>query len=106
MNSNFRVKVMKYAHNLAKSTNNAWSICLMKAWELYRLSKRMQSQVVKFAYKKVDGTIRYALGTILDRKIHVIGKRITKPSYKTFVYWDVERQEARSFKIENLITIY
>lgn len=103
MKPNFRVKVMKYAHNLAKSTKNAWAVCLMKAWELYRIYKRMKQEIVKFAYMKTDGSIRYAFGTILDKPIN---KRITKPSYKTFTYWDVEKSEMRSFKIENLIVVY
>lgn len=106
MESNFRVKVMKYAHNLAKSTGNVWSICLIKAWELYRLYKRMRSGAVSFAYKKVDGSVRYAYGTILEKPISVNGKRMTKPSYKTFTYWDIEKSETRCFKIENLITVY
>lgn len=106
MKPNFRVKVMKYAHNLAKSTKNAWAVCLMKAWELYRIYKRMKQGIVKFAYMKTDGSIRYAFGTILDKPINNSVKRITKPSYKTFTYWDVEKSEVRSFKIENLIVVY
>lgn len=106
MKSNFRVKVMKYAHNLSKSTKNVWAVCLMKAWELYRLYKRMKQEIVKFAYTKADGSIRYAFGIILDKLICSSVKRITKPSYKTFIYWDVEKSELRSFKIENLIVVY
>lgn len=36
----------------------------------------------------------------------VRGKRITKPSYKTFAYFDSQKNEMRCFKIENLITVY
>lgn len=36
----------------------------------------------------------------------VRGKRITKPSYKTFAYFDARKNEMRCFRIENLITVY
>lgn len=32
--SNFRVKVMKYAHQLWKATGKNWKYCMLKAWEL------------------------------------------------------------------------
>lgn len=31
---------------------------------------------------------------------------MTKPSYKTFAYFDVDKGEMRCFKIENLVTVY
>lgn len=106
--SNFRVRVMKYAHQLAKTTEYTWKICLIKAWELYRLAKNMRKGIVRFAFKKVDGTIRHATGTLynLPAGSSINGKKMTKPSYKTFAYFDVDKSEMRCFKIENLITIY
>lgn len=105
---NFRSRVMKYAHQLAKSTGKSWKICMLKAWELYRLAKKMRQGVVKFAFEKVDGTIRYANGTLMNipSGISVNGKKVTKPSYKTFAYFDVDKSEMRCFKIENLVTVY
>lgn len=64
--SNFRVRVMKYAHQLAKTTEYTWKICLIKAWELYRLAKNMRKGIVKFAFQKVDGSIRHASGTLYN----------------------------------------
>ena len=60
--TNFRVKVMKYAHQLATNTGKSWRFCMIKAWELYRLSKKMREGIVKFAYEKKDGG-PYSLGT-------------------------------------------
>lgn len=88
----FRVRVMKYAHRLAESTGKAWPVCLMKAWELYR-----------FAYQKIDGTVRHANGTLHNLPY---GKRVAKPGYRTFTYYDVDKSEFRCFRIENLVTIY
>ena len=62
--SNFRVRVMKYAHQLAKTTEYTWKICLIKAWELYRLAKNMRKGILKLAFQKVDGSIRHASGTL------------------------------------------
>ena len=61
----------------------------IKAWELYRLAKKMRTETVRFAYEKTDGSIRYAEGTLMNLPAGatVRGKRITKPSYKTFAYF-------------------
>lgn len=106
--SNFRVKVMKYAHQLHAITGKSWKYCMLKAWELYRLAKKMSQGIVKFAYEKKDGSIRYAEGTLqhLPSGAMLNGKRMTKPSFKTFAYFDMEKAEFRCFKIENLVTVY
>lgn len=79
--SNFRVRVMKYAHQLAKKTTEyTWKICLIKAWELYRLAKNMRKGIVKFAFQKVDGSIRHASGTLynLPAGTSIHGKKTDK----------------------------
>lgn len=106
--SNFRVRVMKYAHQLCKSTGKSWKYCMLKAWELYRLARRMREEVVKFAYEKKDGSIRFAEGTLKNVPAGGTcqGKKMTKPSFKTFSYFDTTKAEFRCFKIENLVTVY
>ena len=98
----------KYAHQLLKATGKSWRYCMLKAWELYRLAKKMRTETVRFAYEKTDGSIRYAEGTLMNLPAGatVRGKRITKPSYKTFAYFDARKNEMRCFRIENLITVY
>lgn len=106
--TNFRTRVMKYAHHLLSTTKKSWRYCLLKAWELYRLAKRMRNGIVKFAYEKVDGSVRCAFGTLqnVPSGATLRGKKMTKPTYKTFAYFDVDKSEMRCFKIENLITVY
>lgn len=108
MKKNFRQKVMKYAHQIYKSTGESFSICLMKAWQIYRLAEDMRNRIVRFAYKKVDGSVRHAEGTLMNLPsgVTVNGKRSTKPSYKTFSYFDAEKGEMRCFKVENLLMVY
>ena len=100
--SNFRVKVMKYAWQLWRATKQAWKICMIKAW-----AKKMRQGPVPFYYKKADGSIRKAVGTLrnLPAGVTLNGKKMTKPSFKTFAYLDIERNAFRCFKVENLICI-
>lgn len=105
--SKFRVKVMKYAWQFWRATKQDWKVCMIKAWELYRLAKKMRKGPVSFYYQKADGTLRKAVGTLPNRHASatINGKKMTKPSFKTFAYFDVERNSFRSFKIENLICV-
>lgn len=105
--NNFRVRVMKYAWQLWKATKQQWRICLIKAWQLYRLAKSMREGVVAFIYKKADGSIRKANGTLknIPAGATLGGKKITKPSYKTISYFDTDKNAFRCFKVENLICI-
>ena len=70
--NNFRVRVMKYAWQLFKSTRQAWRVCMIKAWQLYRLAKKMRHSIVTFYYEKADGTIRKANGTLQNLPVNAI----------------------------------
>lgn len=103
--NNFRVRVMKYAWQLWRATKQTWRVCMLKAWQLYRLAKAMREGVVKFCYTKADGSIRNAVGTLRNVPAGATlgGKKVTKPSYKTMAYFDLEKKAFRCFKVENLI---
>lgn len=103
--SNFRVRVMKYAWQLWRATKQAWRICMIKAWQLYRVAKAMRGGEVTFYYTKADGSIRKATGTLkgVPAGATFNGKKVTKPSYKTMTYFDLDKNAFRCFKIENLI---
>lgn len=105
--SDFRSKVMNYAHQLFNATHQAWRICMLKAWELYRLAKRMRQGIVTFFFVKLDGSIRKANGTLMDLPAgitqHMSNK--AKSSAKTFAYFDVDKQSFRCFRIENLLKV-
>ena len=42
--TNFRVRVMKYAHQLLKATGKSWRYCMPKAWELKQSDSLMKRQ--------------------------------------------------------------
>lgn len=102
--SNFRSKVFKQAYELMKATGKAFAVCLSRAWALYRLTKRMHKGVVTFAYEKADGSLRKAKGTLKD--VENLIKGTGTPNYKTVRYFDIDADGFRSFKVENLITVY
>lgn len=87
-----------------KATGKAFVVCLSRAWALYRLTKRMHQEVVTFTYEKADGSLRKAKGTLKD--VQALIKGTGTPNYKTIRYFDVEANAFRSFKTENLITVY
>ena len=106
MKTNFRTRVMSYAHHIFESTSVNWSTALKKAWTLYRLAKMMRKGVVKFFYEKVDGSARVAYGTLVDLPAGVTSRRSAKaPNYGTMCYWDTKKQAFRSFRVENFIAI-
>lgn len=57
--------------------------------------KLLKRGIVDFSYKKKDGSIRKATGTLKDFKIKV------KKS-GNIVYYDTDKKGFRSFKLENL----
>lgn len=73
--------------------------------------KALKAGKVKFSYKKVDGSTRKAVGTLKPELIKhgATEKKIEDGKKKRFVpptvlvYWDVEADAFRSFKMENFI---
>ena len=100
----FRTRVFSWAHQLVRSTGKTFSVCLSKAWALYRLRKRMATETVKISFEKADGSLRIAYATLKDVASQVKGTGT--PNFKTMAYFDTEAQGFRSFKVENFITAY
>lgn len=96
--------IMRRAWELFRTTGKSFSVCLVRAWALYRLTKRMRTGVVSFCYEKADGATRKAKGTL--QGVAPLIKGTGQDSPKTFRYFDVGAGGFRSFRIENLITVY
>jgi len=71
------------------------------------LQLKMMNGVTHFLYRKKDGTIREAWGTLLPKVVNnsTNGFGIPRKYYNCQAYFDIELQEWRSFRYENLITI-
>ena len=79
-----------------------------KGIALETMKKRMmRGECVRFAYMKLDGSVRIAVGTLQPQavKANVIGTGIPKKFYGMFAYLDLEKMAWRGFKEENFIGI-
>lgn len=77
-----------------------------KAVELETMKKRMmRGEVVRFAYMKLNGEVRVAVGTLQEQavKANTVGNGVPKRFFGMFVYIDLERMEWRGFKEERFI---
>lgn len=82
------------------------SIC--KGLLIETLKKRMmRGEVVRFCYQKLDGSIRYAVGTLQADAVqaHINGGGIPKRFYGMFAYLDLQQMAWRGFKEERIIGI-
>jgi len=79
---------------------NSFSEALSSAWKSIKLRAKLKSGVVSFSYKKIDGSIREAIGTLKDVPA-VLG--VKAPNYSLFTYFDLEANSYRCSKIENLL---
>lgn len=76
--------------------------------EIQNLKEILNSSIVKFKYYKKDGTEREAIGTTNKEYLTNINfeskGNITKPD-NIICYFDIEKQEWRSFIFENFISV-
>lgn len=104
MKKNMKREVMLVANEIKTATGKSKSVCVAKAWQLYRLRCKLTEGSVRFAYERADGRLRKATGTLanVDHLVKGTGRKI----YKTFRYFDVNAGAFRSFRVENLVSIY
>ena len=93
-------QIMQLAWQFFKQTGFKFSECLKKAWANFKLKKVMQKKIVEFHYKKLDGTVRQAFGT-LNNTPPTLGQR--KTNENLFTYFDTIKKEWRSFYKFNIV---
>ena len=98
-------KLMKLAWQFYHTTGQSFSICLKKAWANIKLVRKMQVQIVKFYFQKVDGSIREAYGTLSSKYTPETSESNRKQNNTVQVYFDTECQEYRCFKKLNLLAL-
>lgn len=99
-------EIFRTAWQFFKQTGMAFGECLRKAWQLAKLKNRMQHEIVKFYFQKVDGSIREAYGTLrADLMPATTGDDSRKKNDTVQVYFDTEVQNFRCFKKLNLIQL-
>jgi len=75
---------------------------LRYAWKVAKLKLRMLAGAVEFAYRKVDGGLRTAVGTLAPRYVDYEHKGHAS-SCKTLAYYDIEHGGFRCCRLENVI---
>lgn len=100
--------IMTAAWGFVRRNGFTLSEALKQAWALFKLKAKMRLGIVRFYYRKVDGTTREAWGTLAERLIPATalsdGPR-RKPNPTVQNYYDTERGEWRCFKIANILNV-
>lgn len=101
----FLHEVMSLAWQFVKRNGFTMSDAMRVAWANMKLKAAMKNRIVKFYFKKVDGSIREAYGTLKESLMPATSSDNRKKNDTIQVYYDTERQEYRCFKKANLVTI-
>ncbi|AMR32396.1 hypothetical protein A0256_13670 [Mucilaginibacter sp. PAMC 26640] len=81
---------------------NSFSEALTHAWKVIKLQLALTTRaLVNFTFKKVDGSIREAVGTLVNVPIPKGGAR--KPKSSLLTYFDLQQNDWRCAKVENII---
>lgn len=98
-------KLFKIAHAiLKKGEAENFSKALKSAWKAIKVYSLMLVGNVEFTFKKVNGEIRHAIGTLFN--LSYIKKNTGEGDTKNadvICFWDCEKEAFRSFKAANLI---
>ncbi len=98
-------RVMSLAWQFVKRNGFTMSEALRVAWCNIKLHLKMQSQIVKFYFIKVDGTLREAYGTLASNIVPQAGESCRRKNDTVQAYYDTERESWRCFKLANLLKI-
>jgi len=103
--TNISNEIARYAKDIVKN-NDDLITATSKAIQLETMKRRMMAgEIVRFAYAKMDGSIRIAIGTLQPHvvKANIIGTGAPRHLYRQFAYIDLEKMAWRSFREENFI---
>lgn len=107
MSTKFRSQmkeVMSLAWQFVRKNGYSMSEALKCAWANLKLKAALKVKIVEFYFKKTDGTLRQAFGTLMsDRVPETKGTKKTADNCQ--VYFDTEKEEWRCFKKCNLVKI-
>lgn len=98
--------IMQMAWLFVKRNGMTLADALKKAWQVFKLKAQMMKGIVRFYFRKVDGTIREAYGTLkTDLMPEIKGEDNRRKNDTVQTYFDTERQEFRCFKLANIVTL-
>lgn len=102
--SNTMKGIMSEAWQFVKRNGYTRSEALKVAWRNYKLRKALKVGIVQFYFKKIDGTVRQAFGTLKESVVPAT--QGTRKQYAgTQVYFDTMKQDWRCYRTCNLLSI-
>ena len=107
MSTKFRSQmkeVMQMAWSFVRKNGYSMSEALKCAWANLKLKAALKECGDRCYFKKTDGTLRQAFGTLLENRVPET-KGTKKTADNCQVYFDTEKEEWRCFKKCNLIKI-
>ena len=79
---------------------------LHAAWMRFKIRIALKNGLAYFTYKKANGELRDAIGTLFERNFNYTSKGSQrKENFSVVKYWDVVSQGWRSFRIDRLVLI-
>ena len=99
-------EIVRYSVKNVVKNNSDMLTATSKAIELETMKKRMmRGECVRFAYMKLDGSVRVAVGTLQPQAVaaNVKGNGVPKRFFGMFAYLDLEKMDWRGFKEERFI---
>lgn len=99
-------EIARYAVKNVVMNNADMLTSVSKGIQLETMKKRMmRGECVRFAYMKLDGSVRIAVGTLQPQAVaaNVKGSGVPKRFYGMFAYLDLEKMAWRGFKEERFI---
>lgn len=82
-------------------------MAIEEAREVAEMNQRLHEQLLKrkvrFYFKKIDGSIRIAYGTLMHDSIPPIKGTGRPLNFDLQIYYDLEKESFRSFKKSNLL---
>ena len=97
--------IMLLAWQFVRKNGYTMSEAMKVAWSVIKLKAKMKSGIVRFYFRKVDGSTREAFGTLSEKLMPETKGTGRKANETLFTYFDTEKGEYRSFKKANLLSI-
>lgn len=94
--------IMSLAWQFVKRNGFTMAEALKVAWLNAKVTKAMRGGIVQFYFRKVNGELRQAFGTLDPHRLPETKGSGRRPADTVQVYFDTEKQEYRSFKKCNL----
>lgn len=98
--------IMAEAWNYVRRNGFTMSEALKVAWRNFRIRQQLKVRVVHFWFRKIDGSVREAWGTLAANIVPAVNNTDDRKKNDTVqTYYDTEKSAWRCFKRANLISI-